>query len=200
MPANAPVVPTERDALVAYLVQQQDAFRTTTFGLTDEQASRAAVASSTLSLGGLLKHVTHCQQGWLDIAVAAPGRPAPVDQEQAAAAYADEFAFAATDSLADALAAYDAVCAAVLDAVRTLDLEEDVPVPDAPWFPRDVPAWNRRWVWFHLVEELARHAGHADLVREAVDGATMYELMAGYEGWPETPWLKPWRPAETVEV
>ena len=52
-----------------------------------------------------------------------------------------------------------------------------------------------RWVWFHLIEELARHAGHADIVREAIDGATMYELVAGREGWPETDWLKPWRPA-----
>jgi hypothetical protein len=51
-----------------------------------------------------------------------------------------------------------------------------------------------RWVALHLVEELARHAGHADIIREAIDGATMYELVAGREGWPETPWLKPWRP------
>jgi len=70
-----------------------------------------------------------------------------------------------------------------------------VPVPhDAPWFPRDVSHWSVRWVALHLVEELARHAGHADIVREAVDGATMYELVAGREGWPETDWLKPWHP------
>lgn len=49
-------------------------------------------------------------------------------------------------------------------------------------------------IWFHLVEELARHAGHTDIVREALDGATMYALLAGREGWPETAWLKPWRP------
>ena len=65
---------------------------------------------------------------------------------------------------------------------------------DAPWFPQDIEAWSVRWVYFHLIEELARHAGHADIVREHVDGATMYELMAGAEGWPETPWLVPWRP------
>ncbi len=71
-----------------------------------------------------------------------------------------------------------------------------VPVPrDAPWFPKDVDAWSVRWVAMHLVEELARHAGHADIVRESIDGATMYELVAAREGWPETPWLKPWRPA-----
>jgi len=65
---------------------------------------------------------------------------------------------------------------------------------DAPWFPKEVSLWSVRWVALHLVEELARHAGHGDIIREAIDGATMYELVAGREGWPETPWLKPWRP------
>jgi hypothetical protein len=49
-------------------------------------------------------------------------------------------------------------------------------------------------VLFHLIEELARHAGHADIVRESVDGATSYELMAAAEGWPATDWLTPWQP------
>lgn len=79
--------------------------------------------------------------------------------------------------------------------MRTLDLAPPVPVPtDAPWYPDDVPARSVHWVWLHLLEELARHAGHADIVREGVDGATMDELMAGYEGWPVTDWLTPWEP------
>ena len=53
-----------------------------------------------------------------------------------------------------------------------------------------VLAWRR----LHLLEELARHAGHADLVRENLDGATMYELVAAREGWPATDWLTPWSP------
>jgi hypothetical protein len=56
-----------------------------------------------------------------------------------------------------------------------------------------------RWVLLHLIEELARHAGHADIVRESIDGATAYELMAAAEGWPETDWLKPWKPAGTPD-
>jgi hypothetical protein len=48
----------------------------------------------------------------------------------------------------------------------------------------------------HLVEELARHASLADIIHEAIDGATMYELMAGYEGWPETDCLTPWQPPD----
>ena len=49
-----------------------------------------------------------------------------------------------------------------------------------------------RWVVLHLIEEIGRHAGHADIVRESIDGATMYELMAAVEGWPATEWLQPW--------
>ena len=42
-----------------------------------------------------------------------------------------------------------------------------------PWFPDDVEAWSVRWVLLHLIEETARHAGHADIVRETIDGATV---------------------------
>ena len=76
-----------------------------------------------------------------------------------------------------------------------IDLGDPVPVPDAPWFPKDVTHWSVRWVLLHLIEETARHAGHGDLVREALDGATAYALLAAAEDWHETPWIKPWRPA-----
>ena len=52
-----------------------------------------------------------------------------------------------------------------------------------PWFPKDVDAWSVRWVLFHMIEELARHAGQADIIRETIDGATLYELLAGLEDW-----------------
>lgn len=48
----------------------------------------------------------------------------------------------------------------------------------------------------HLIQELARHAGHADIVREGIDGATQFELVAGLEGWPKTDYLTPWRPPQ----
>ena len=85
--------------------------------------------------------------------------------------------------------------AASLRLVETADLDAAVPVPrDAPWFPKDVDAWSVRWVILHLCNELARHAGHADIIRESIDGATMYELIAGAEGAEPQPWLTPWRP------
>jgi hypothetical protein len=78
------------------------------------------------------------------------------------------------------------------------DLGQAVPVPDAPWFPKDVEAWSVRWVLLHLIEEVARHAGHADIVRESLDGATCYELLAAAEGWPATDWLQPWTRKEAA--
>lgn len=198
MPAQAPPVSDERSALLAYLRQQQDAFRAAVFGLTDEQAGRASVSPSSLTVGSLLKHATQVQESWLQTVLAAPGRfEDPRTMEEKYAAHQDGWTWHDHDTVAAALATYDDVAARVLDAVRSTDLDTSVPIPPAPWNPTDLDAWSVRWVWFHLIEELARHAGHADLVREAVDGATMYELVAGREGWPETDWLKPWRPAST---
>ena len=54
--------------------------------------------------------------------------------------------------------------------------------------------WDLRWVLLHLIEETARHNGHADIVRESVDGATAFPLLAAAEGWPDTDWLKAWKP------
>ena len=59
--------------------------------------------------------------------------------------------------------------------------------PGAPWIPAGL-VWSPRWVLLHLIEETARHAGHADIVRESLDGATCWTLMAAAEGWPEQPW------------
>src|SRR5262249_50563425 len=142
-----------------------------------------------------VKHVTEVQRSWLDSAEAAPG--AASDRGDAGADdYFAGFRFRETDSLEDLVRAFDEVSAAVLDAVRRLDLDTPVPVPDAPWFPKDVEAWSGRWVWWHLVEELTRHAGHGDIIRETVDGGTMYSLVAARDGLPDLPFLPTWKPAE----
>ncbi|MCB0946716.1 MAG: DUF664 domain-containing protein, partial [Mycobacterium sp.] len=91
--------------------------------------------------------------------------------------------------------AYAAQNAETLRLAQTADLDAAVPVPrDSPWFPKDVEAWSVRWVFLHVISELARHAGHADIIRESIDGATMYELIAAVEHWEPQPWLTPWSP------
>jgi len=200
MPAHVPPVADERESLIAYLDQQRDAFASVAFGLTEEQI-RVAPTAGTLTIGGLIKHVTTCERGWTERMAAAPGLPTPPEQslEEQATAWGDDFRVTDGDTLDSLLSALETQGGVTRDVLRRADLGTAVPVPrDAPWFPRDVDAWSVRWVAMHIVEELARHAGHADIVRESIDGATMYELVAGREGWPETAWLKPWRPAAEV--
>jgi hypothetical protein len=69
-----------------------------------------------------------------------------------------------------------------------------------PWFPADVEAWSVRWVLLHLIEETARHVGHADIIRESLDGATAIPLMAAVEGWPASPWVQPWEPPQRTST
>ena len=195
MALHVPPVANETDAIAAFLAQAQDAFRVLMHGLTPRQASLAPSASS-LSVGGLVKHVTAVQRGWLASAEAAPSLPAETERSDDVEDHLEGFRFRETDSIEDLLAAYDEVCAAVLDGVRRLDLDAAVPVPDAPWFPRDVEAWSVRWVWWHLMGELNRHAGHGDIVRETVDGATLYPLVAARDGLPDLPWLASWKPVD----
>jgi hypothetical protein len=183
----------ERELLLAYIAQQRDGIRYAAYGLTDDQA-RLAPAASALSVGGLVKHVTAMEQSWVDMIAQ---RERATSQEDQEAAYADDFRLGPDETLADVLARFDEVAAETEAIVRGVELDRPVPVPrGVPWFPDDVEAWSVRWVLLHLIEEIARHAGHADIVRETIDGATMYELMAGAEGWPATEWLQPWRPPD----
>lgn len=198
MAAMPPPIADERAGLKEYLRAQQYAFHAIAYGLTDEQA-RSTPSVSALSIGGLIKHVTNCQRGWMERVAAAPQMCESDTRPMAdqAAAYGDDFVMRDDETLADLLAALDRQNAETMRLVETVDLGAAVPVPQhAPWFPKDVDAWSVRWVVFHMIEELARHAGHGDIIRESIDGATLYELLAGLEGWPETEWLKPWAPAQ----
>ncbi|MCV7262939.1 DinB family protein [Mycolicibacterium poriferae] len=196
MPAMPPPVADERAGLREYLAAQQYAFHAIAYGLTDEQA-RATPSVSALSVGALIKHVTNCQRGWMQRVAAAPELcerdKRPMDSQ--AADYQNEFVMRTDETLADLLAAFDKQNAETMRLLESVDLGAAVPVPhDVPWFPSDVAAWSVRWVFFHMIEELARHAGHGDIIRESIDGATLYELLAGLEDWPATEWLTPWKP------
>jgi uncharacterized damage-inducible protein DinB len=191
MPGQAPPLTDERELLLAYIAQQRAGIRNAAYGLTDEQA-RLAPSAGTLSIGGLIQHVTDMESSWIDLIV----RRAEEGSQDRESEYADNFRFGPDDTIADALTRFDEVAARTEAVVAGIDLDQAVPIPKGvPWFPDDVEAWSVRWVLLHLIEEIARHAGHADIVRESIDGATMFALMAAAEGWPATDWLQPWEPA-----
>jgi hypothetical protein len=189
-----PPVADEREALLAFLQQQRDAVRISAFGLTDEQA-RTAASVSALTVCGLIKHLADMERSWT--ATMTQQR-----RERDVTDYLESFTVGVNESLTDLLADYAAAAAATDAAVATFDdLGHSVPVPQGvPWFPADVEAWSVRWVLLHLIEETAKHSGHADVVRESVDGATFHPLMAAVEGWPETPWLQPWRASTVTDL
>lgn len=191
MPGQVPPVPDERTGLLAYLAQQRDAVRIAAYGLTDEQA-RATPTASALSVGGLVKHVATTERSWMDD-VLQRDRGSTAESESS---YHDNFRLGPGETLASVLDLYDEVARETEAIIAGIpDLGQPVPVPKGvPWFPADVEAWSVRWVLLHLIEETARHAGHADIIRESIDGATAYELMAAAEGWEPTPWVQPWKP------
>jgi Protein of unknown function (DUF664) len=194
MPALAPPVADERNALREFLAFHQSAYFAVSYGLTDEQA-RSAPAVSALSIGGLVKHATEMQRTWMARVAAAPELP-PKDNrpfDEIAKEFADQHVMRPDQTLAGLLEAFATQNAKSLRLVETADLDATVPVPqDIPWFPKNQEPWSVRWVILHVINELARHAGHADIIRETIDGATMYELIAGLEGWEIQGWVKPW--------
>ncbi len=198
MPGMPPPASGERQTLLEFLRFNQDAFFAVAYGLTDEQA-RSTPSVSTLSIGGLVKHAANVQKGWVERAAAAPDSPPKDDRpmEDVMAEYADQYVMREDETLDQLLDELGQQNAETLRVFAEADLDAPVPVPhDVPWFPQDLDHWNVRWVALHLIEELTRHAGHCDIIRETVDGATMYELMAANEEWPETDFIKRWRPRE----
>jgi hypothetical protein len=194
MPGQVPPVADEREGLLAYLTQQRDAVRIAAYGLTDEQA-RLAPTVGALTIGGLVKHLTAMEWAWIDDVLQRP----PKSREEQEAAYATDWVMLPHETLAGLLSDYERAAKETEAAIAGIDdLGLPVPVPkDVPWFPDDVEAWSVRWVLLHLIEETARHAGHADIVRESIDGATAFPLMAAAENWPATPWMQPWTPPAT---
>jgi hypothetical protein len=191
MPGNVAPVANEREGLLGFLAQQRAVLKIAAYGLTEEQI-RTAPSASALTVGGLIKHCTAMERGWMDTVLERRG-------QADASRYGEDFRVGPDQTLAGLLADFDTAGRETEAVVASIaDLGQPVRVPDQPWFPKDVEFWSVRWVLLHLIEEIARHAGHADIVRESIDGATGYALMAAAEGWPETPWLKPWRPSATA--
>lgn len=165
----------ERADLLAALGQARFFLRHTTRGLTDEQAA-ATPTVSALCLGGLIKHVAEGEERWVNFILHGPsafggtGKSWAEWDESDYAKYNETFQMRPGETLAGLLADYERVAQRTDELIATLDLDADHPLPEAPWFEPGA-RWTARRVLMHIIAETAQHAGHADLIRETLDGA-----------------------------
>jgi hypothetical protein len=167
MSGPEPVV-GERAELLQSLARQRYFLRNTTRGLTDEQAAQRTTVSE-LTLGGLIKHVALVERQWTRFIVAGPS--AMSWDEASAGDWTAAFRMLDGETLADLLEGYAQVAGQTEELVAQLpDLDASHPLPPAPWFEPGA-RWSARRVLLHMIGETAQHAGHADIIRESLDGA-----------------------------
>ncbi len=183
---------TESEVLVGYLDQQLAAIRAAAYGLTEQQA-RETPCRSALSIGGLVKHVTHIMAG----RAAQQAHPEAMPDEAGFALFLGSFALNDGETLVGALEAFDRVRASYLADVGATDPAADMTAPPAPWDGVYSPTESvQRFALVHHIEEFARHAGQADIIREQLDGADAASLLMAVEGREGNDYVQPWAPAE----
>ena len=162
----------ERADILATLQTHRYFLRHTVDGLTDEQA-RLSPTVSALTLGGLVKHVSAIEAGWIDFVERGTEAMPAVDFENpdpaVLEAFQNQFRLLPDETLADVLAEYERVAARTDALVESVDLDLTHALPPAPWFAPGATRSARR-VFLHIVAETAQHAGHADIIRETIDG------------------------------
>ncbi|MFE5338829.1 DinB family protein [Isoptericola sp. NPDC056578] len=169
---DPPLRADEATTLRAYLGYHRDTLRRKTAGLTAAQL-RTPLPPSTMTLGGLLKHLAYVESNWfVEVFDGAPAMP-PFDTADWDADRDWEWHSAADDSPQDLRGLFDAAVAAAdrsIDAALATSGLEGTSTRESRR-PGE-GAFSLRWILVHMIEEYARHNGHADLLREALDGTT----------------------------
>ena len=146
----------EREVLEAFLDFQRAVVRRKAAGLSDQQARRRLVPSVT-TIAGLLKHLAVVEYNWFERILAQ--QPSQLPDPDAT------FAVGEDETVEDLLAAYDTACARSRELAAKFELDHVVP-------QEEIGQVTLRWIYAHMIEETARHAGHADILRELTDGST----------------------------
>ncbi|MBB5850671.1 putative damage-inducible protein DinB [Amycolatopsis umgeniensis] len=182
---TATILDAERADLLEALDTIRATLTGTVQGLTDEQLAESPTVSE-LSLGGLIKHVASIEESWLRFVVEGPsamtydlpegvtwadlGAGTAREYPQWAIDHQDNFRMSPGDTLEGILKRYEEVAARTKEVVTSIpDLSATHPLPEAPWNPPGAVRSVRR-VLTHVIAETAQHAGHADILRESIDG------------------------------
>ena len=155
----------EREALEAWLEYHRATLLTKCAGLTGEQLKDRAVPPSTLSLLGLVRHMTEVERSWFRVHGGNVDLPKPYSTPEDRDADFNDIDEADAERDLEAFRREIQLCR---EAVEDKDLDDVVPTHgNDPREDADI-----RWIYLHMIEEYARHNGHADLLRERIDGAT----------------------------
>jgi hypothetical protein len=169
MTTDQDVEGSECPDLLETLAKHRFLLRHTVQGLTDEQAAQRTTASE-LCLGGLIKHVTLVEERWVGFIERGPVEIGSADHA-AMEAHAAGFRMLSGETLVGLLDRYEEIARRTDDLVAVLpSLDASQPLPKAPWFEPGA-RWSVRRVLLHIIAETAQHAGHADIIRECLDGA-----------------------------
>ena len=159
----------ERRDLIGTLTHHRGLLKGAVTGLSDEQA-RLRPTVSALCLGGLIKHVSRAEQNWTNFITKGTSAIGRADAASFAA-HTASFEMTEDETLAELLARYDAVARSTDELIVSLpSLDLAHPLPDAPWFESGA-SWSARRALLHIIAETSQHAGHADIIRETIDGA-----------------------------
>ncbi len=164
----------ERYDLFQALTNARHFLRFTVRDLNDDQG-RIRTTDSELTLGGLIKHVSETEKQWQEFIL--QGRSAMtwdgVDffnmPPEALEAFADAFRMGPEETFEGLLAEYERIAAKTDSLLAVIDLDERHDLPAAPWFVDT--EWSNRRTLLHIIAETTQHSGHADIIRESLDGA-----------------------------
>jgi uncharacterized damage-inducible protein DinB len=157
---------TERADFLEALATHRHFLRFTVRDLTDNQAAQRTTASA-LCLGGLIKHVATVEERWMSFVLSGAQAMAATSD----ADWAGGYEMLQGETLAGLLDRYEDIARKTTEIVSSLpDLDVSHALPERPWF-KPGASWSARRVLLHIMAETAQHAGHADIIRESLDGA-----------------------------
>jgi uncharacterized damage-inducible protein DinB len=158
---GTPVAGSEKEVLAGFLDHYRATILAVCDGLSEQDLRRPMVPSGT-SLLGMIKHLAYVERGWFQETIAGEKVDYPLDVDDPDA----DFRLAPGESPQSVFDLYRAECARSREILASVSLDAHAKGQER------IADYNVRWIVVHMIEETARHAGHADILREQIDGAT----------------------------